>query len=187
MLCCHIGYDISVEVRKYDYLDPLIELRIKHLCAHCIDKTLLNLDLRILLTDFADTLDEVSISQLYNVCLGNDRHVLLAVLSCEIKGCTGDSLSFLLGLYLEINCEVIIYLNTLVAPDVLALDILAEEGPVDVLLRNPDRTNSSRLRRRRLFALNRFGHRSPALGVTIGPLRITSHFLTSARTSSGRL
>ena len=40
---------------------------------------------------------------------------------------------------------------------------------------------------RRLFALTRFGSPSPALGVTIGPLTSTSHFLISSSTSAGRL
>ena len=39
----------------------------------------------------------------------------------------------------------------------------------------------------RLLALTRFGSPSPALGVTIGPLTSTSHFLISSNTSAGRL
>ena len=47
--------------------------------------------------------------------------------------------------------------------------------------------NSSSPRRSKLFADTRFGHGSPARGVTIGPLMRTLHFLISSNTSSGRL
>ena len=47
--------------------------------------------------------------------------------------------------------------------------------------------NSSSSRRSRLLALMRFGRPSPARGVTIGPFSSTSHCLTSASTSGGRL
>ena len=141
MLCCNVGYDIAIQVRKYYNLDALVELRIQHLCAHCVNQTLLDLNLRILFADLANSLDEVSVSQFYDVCLSYDGHVLLAVLSCVLKSSSCDALASLLGLYLEVNSQVIVYLNALVAPDVLTLDVLTEESPVDVLIRNLDRTN----------------------------------------------
>ena len=50
----------------------------------------LDFDLRVLFTDFAHSLDEVAVRQLYDVGFCYDGHVLLAVLSGEFKGCTGE-------------------------------------------------------------------------------------------------
>ena len=141
MLCCHVGYDITVQVRQNYNLNALVEFRIQHLCAHCINQTLLDLDFRIFLTDLADSLNKVSVSQLHNVCLSYDGHILLAVLSCELESRSCNALAALFGLYLEVNCQIIIDLNALVAPDVLTLNVLTEEGPVDVLIRNLDRAD----------------------------------------------
>ena len=47
--------------------------------------------------------------------------------------------------------------------------------------------NNSSSRRSKLLALIRLGRPSPARGVTIGPFSSTSHCLTSASTSGGRL
>ena len=141
MLCSYIGYDIAIQVRQNYNLNSLVELRIQHLCTHCINQTLLDLDFRIFLTNLADSLDKVAVSQLYNVRLGYDGHVLLAVLSCKFEGSSCDTLTSLFGLYLKVNRQVIIDLNALVAPDVLTLNVLTEEGPVNVLVRDLDRTD----------------------------------------------
>ena len=141
MLCSNVRYDVTIQVRKNYNLNALVELRIQHLRAHCINQTLLDLDFRIFLTDLADSLDKVAVSQLHNVCLGYDSHVLFAVLSCELESRSCNTLASLSGLHLEVNRQVIIDLNSLVAPDILTLDVLTEEGPVNVLVRNLDRTD----------------------------------------------
>ena len=141
MLGGHIGDDVAVEVRQYDDLDALIEAGVKHLCAHGIYETLLNLDFGVFLAHLAHSLDEVSVHQLDDVCLGNDGDILLVVLAGKLKRSAGDTLTALLRLHLEVNGQIIVDLNALIAPDVLALDILAEECPVDVLVRDADRTH----------------------------------------------
>ena len=69
---------------------------------------------------------------------------MLAVLAGVLESSAGDALTALLGLHLEVDGEVIVDLNALVAPDVLALDVLAEEAPVDVLLRDLDGADSGK-------------------------------------------
>ena len=141
MLCSNVRYDITIQVRQNHNLNALVKFRIQHLCAHCVNQTLLDLDFRIFLTDLADSLDKVTVSQLHNICLGYDSHILFAVLSCELESRSCNALASLLGLYLEVDRQVIIYLNSLVAPDVLTLDVLTEESPVNVLVRNLDRAD----------------------------------------------
>ena len=63
------------------------------------------------------------------------------VLAGKLKRSAGNALAALLRLHLEVNGQIIVDLNALIAPDVLALDILAEECPVDVLVRDADRTH----------------------------------------------
>ena len=140
-LGCDIGYDITVEVWKNHHLDAGVKLRIGHLRCHRIDESVLHLDLRILLcTDAVNGLQEVTICKLYDVGLRYDGDVGLAILACKLERGTCDTLCARLCADLEIDTEVLIDLDTLIAPDVLTLDVLAEEGPVDALIRHLDRT-----------------------------------------------
>ena len=59
--------------------------------------------------------------------------------------------------------------------------------PLSLILIGRTAANNSSPLLNKLFALTRFGSPSPALGVTIGPLTRTSHFLISSNTSDGRL
>ena len=134
----HIGDDVAVEVRQHNDLDALIEAGVKHLCAHGIYETLLNLDFGVFLAHLAHSLDEVAVHQLDDVRLGDDGDILLVVLAGKLKRSAGNALAALLRLHLEVNSQIVVDLNSLVAPDVLALDILAEERPVDILIRDTD-------------------------------------------------
>lgn len=76
--------------------------------------------------------------QLDNITLGDHSDIVLAVLAGKLKGRAGDALPTLLSQHFEVNSQVVVDLNALVAPDVFALDVLSEEGSVDALLRDAD-------------------------------------------------
>ena len=131
MLGSHIGDNVAIQVGEDDNLNALVKIGIHHLGGHSIHQTLLNLDFRILLSNLADCLDEVAVSQLDDVCLGDDGYIFLTGFPGVLKGCPGNALATLSRLHLEIHGQILVDLNALVAPDVLAFDVLAEEGPVD--------------------------------------------------------
>ena len=141
MFCCHIGHDITVQIRKNHYFHPTVEVRIQHLRTHGIHQTFLNLDLRIFFSYFADGFDKVSVYQFYDIGFCDDRNIFLAVLSCVLKSGSRDAFASLLGLHFKVDRQIFIHLDAFIAPDVFTLDILAEECPVDIFFFDLDRTN----------------------------------------------
>ena len=75
MFCCNIGHNIAVKVRQHHYFNPFIKFRIKHLRAHGIHKTLLDLNFRILFSYLSDRFNKVAVRQLYDIRLCNYSNV----------------------------------------------------------------------------------------------------------------
>ena len=141
MFCCHICHNIAIQIRQNHNFNALIEIRIQHFCTHSIHQTFLHFDLRVFLSDFSDCLNKITVYQLHNICLCNNRYIFLSIFSGKFKGCPGNPLASLFCLNFEIHRQIIAHLNALVTPDIFSLDIFPEKGPVNIFIRDFDRSD----------------------------------------------
>ena len=144
VLCRYICYNISIKIRQDNHFDSPVEFRIQHFCAHSIYQPLLNLDLRIFFSHSPYSFNKVSIRQLYNIGLGYNRHILFPIFSRVLKSSPGNPLASLSGLYLKVNGQILVYLDSLISPDIFSFNVLSEKCPVNILIRNPNGTDCSK-------------------------------------------
>ena len=82
---------------------------------------------------------EFAVGLFHDICLGDDGYMILAVIFCVFKGCTGNTAGTGIGGDLEIHSHSGQFYTT-AAQNILTLRIFPEEHPVDVLLRDAYRT-----------------------------------------------
>ena len=127
-----VGDDIAVEVGQQHHLKLLPQRLLQQIRRHDVDVVIVHGDAGIVGGDLMADGSEFSVGLLHDVGLGDHRHVGLAVVFGVVKGGSGNAAGAQIGSHLEVHRHAG-QLHAPAAQNVLALGILPEEHPVDVL------------------------------------------------------
>ena len=137
--CGLVRDDIAIQVRQDEDAEIAAALLIDELCREDIDIPFVRGDFRVFLADLLSDVEEFAIRRLDDVGLRDNGDAVLAVTLCVIVGQAGDALAALRRRHDEIHRKVVRHMHAFGTDGVGALRVLAEEGPVDALIRHLDR------------------------------------------------
>ena len=126
-----VGDDVAVQVGQYEHLELAAASLVDQVGGHNVDVPVLGGDAGILGGHLVADAGEVAVGLLHNVGLGDDGHVVLAVVLGVLKGGAGDAAGAGVGGHLKVHSQLVGYLHTAATQDVLALAVLTVEHPVD--------------------------------------------------------
>ena len=134
-----VGDDIAVQVGQQDHLELLTQRIFQQIGSHNIDVVIFHRNAGVILGNLMTEGSKLAVCLFHNIGLGDYGQVGLAVVLGILKGCPGDALRTGIGGNLEVHSHAV-QIDAAAAQYVLAFRILPEEHPVDVLLRNGNRT-----------------------------------------------
>ena len=130
-----IGDDVAVEVRQQQHLKAAAHALVDEVRRHDVDIVVIDGDLRIVGGHLVADGGELAVRLFEDVCLRDDGHARFAAAPGVVKRRAGYAARAGVGRDLEVHGHAG-QLHAAAAERVLALRVLAEECPVDALLRN---------------------------------------------------
>ena len=136
-----VGDDVAVEVREDEDFEVAAALLVDELRRGDVDVPLVGHDVGIFLADLFAEVEKLAVRGLDDICLCDYRNAALVVAARVVICESCDSVAALGGRHDEVEREVVGNIDSHRADGICALGVLAEEGPVDTLFGNLDRTD----------------------------------------------